>query len=359
MARITAGILPDSQNLYLTLDRWQELMRICPSAFNGLERTDGVECCDCDAIWKQSDRDALAMALAQAEEMRERELGYHLAPKYVVGEEHDYERPIVLNKKHLISIGSEACVDIALSVPITLSAMGVINDPVIVAVATTVTDTSEIKVYYPGEDVEIKPSKITIAAGVATIEIMRARLMTWEASNSNCDPAPRYDDDANFITEIDIKRCYLDKSDGAFSIWVGGNCCANCDFTELTQQLYTRIEDNRIATYTWKFGTYDVLTDTWSVATPQHACRPSKIKTSYLSGRRSSVSTEIETIRLAHTLLSTIIPDRLNLCSGCWKEDMTDSKVMTPYGIKQGAYSAWMSDSRAKVGFGYKIPRMR
>lgn len=130
MARMTAGILPDDQNLHLTLDRWQELLRICPSAFNGLLRTDGGECCDCDAVWKQSDRDGLAIALAQAEEMREQELGYHLSPKYTDDEELPYGQPFLLKKKHLIEIGSGKCDDIQSGVALTLSnGGGVINDP--------------------------------------------------------------------------------------------------------------------------------------------------------------------------------------------------------------------------------------
>lgn len=357
MARMTVGILPDDQNLHLTLDRWQELMRICPSSFNGLLRTDGLECCDCDAIWLQSDRDGLAIALAQAEEMREQELGYHLSPKYTDDEELPYGQPILLDKKHVIEIGSEKCEVIQSGVALVLSVGGVINDPVIITVATTVTDSSEIKVYYPGEDVEIRPQSVVISGGVVTISIIRARLITWEAANSNCDPAPRYDNDANFITTIDVKRCYTDVSDGAFLVW-DGSCCTQCNFTELIQQLYPRIEHYRIAEVSWKMGTY--LSGIWTpVCCMSHRCEPSRIRVSYLSGRKSSVLTEIQTIRLAHTLLPNLIPDRVNLCAGCWKEDQVDSKIITPYGRRFGAQEAWLADSRAKVGYGGKFPKSR
>lgn len=358
MARITEGILPDEQTLSVTLDRWQELMRICPSAFNGLERTDGVECCDCDAIWRQSDRDALAIAIGQAEEMREQELGYHLSPKYIDDEEYSYKNPIILRRKHLVAIGSKKCDTVALSVPIVLSVAGVINDPVTAVVPTTVTDSSEIHIFYPGEDVEIRPQSVVISGGNATITIIRARLISWAAANSNCDPAPRYDDDANFITTIDVKRCYTDLSDGAFLVWEG-QCCSSCDFTELTQQLYPTITNPRLAIFTWKVGTYSA--GVWTpVCCFSHACCPNAIRVSYLSGRKSSVATEIQTIRLAHTLLPNIIPDRINLCSGCWKEDRVMSESMiTPYGNMAGAIMAWSADSRAKIGYGGKTPRSR
>lgn len=341
-----------------------KLLRICPSAFNGLLRTDGGECCDCDAVWKQSDRDGLAIALAQAEEMREQELGYHLSPKYTDDEELPYGQPFLLKKKHLIEIGSGKCDDIQSGVALTLSnGGGVINDPVVVNVPTTVTDPSEIKVFYSsgdvetGEDVEIKPLSVVIAGGIATIVIIRPRLITWEAANSNCDPASLYSDDANFITTIDVKRCYTDPGDGAFLVW-DGSCCPQCNFVEITQQLYPKIEHSRIAEVSWKMGTYSA--GVWTpVCCLSHHCTPTRIRVSYLSGRQSSVNTEIQTCRLAHTLLPNIIPDRINLCAGCWKEDQVIEKNFTPYGNRTGAYAAWMSDSRAKVGQGGKFPRSR
>jgi len=360
MAFYTPGMLPGDQVLSLSLDRYQELMRICPCAFNGVLRTDGVECCDCDVVWLQSDRDAIAIALAQAEEMRERELGYHLAPKYIEDEDYDYERPLILNRKHLISIGSQVCTDIQLNAVLVLSVLGVINDPVVALIATTVTDPDEIKVYYHGTDIEIHPTSVTIAGGIATISIPRCRLVDPD-DTTNCDPPLAYGTDTNFVTAIDVKRCYDDPGDGAFLVWDSG-CCQNCGvaLAEVTQQLYPRIDDKRTAIIKWQIGTYSGGTWTKECCLALN-CTPTGIRISYLSGRRSSVATEIETIRLAHTLLPNIIPDRLDLCAGCWKGDQVKdpSNLFTPYGDSRGAIAAWMSDSRAKIGWGGKTPRVR
>ena len=88
-------ILPSGQELGLTLDRYQEIMRLPINAFNGLNRPEDIPQYQCSAIWKQSDRLYILEHLTQAEEMREVELGYALAPKYFGAYEYPYEYCIV------------------------------------------------------------------------------------------------------------------------------------------------------------------------------------------------------------------------------------------------------------------------
>lgn len=343
-------ILPGDQELSLTLDRYQELMRICCSAFNGLLRDDGAECCDCNAIWTQSDRDAMAVAIGMAEEMREQELGYNLSPKYSV-DTFPYAFPLIIDKKHLVTIGKRTITNISLGVTLVLSAGGVIIDPVVIMLATTVTDPSEIIVTYHNSDIQIHPSSIIISSGIVTILIPRCRLVNPDVQ-ANCDPPPRYDDDANFITEVDVKRLWYDTTIGAEYVWFGNQCgFLPTTLTEYTQAAYARIED-----YRRSIVKFYPLTGLFTYCT-----EPNSIRVYYLSGRQNSVRTEMETARLAHTLLPSIIPERLDLCSGCWKGDQLIDEKMgpTPYGNLVGAVAAWLSDSRAKVGQGGKFPRVR
>jgi len=352
-ASILAGI-----QLGLTLDRYQELMRFPIAAFNGLYKAEEEGCYDCAAIWKQTDRDAFAIAIAQAEEMRERELGYHVAPKYINDERYDYAYPSILIKKHLIAVGSKATSTIQFGVPLVLSVAGVINDPVVISVPTTVTVVSEIKVYYPGEDVEIHPSSIIISGGNAIICIPRSRLVDHDV-DTNCEPPPMYTDDSNFINTVDVKRVYTDPNDGAFFV-CGGDCgcvnplCSYCaaGFTETHQQAYPNIESRRLSIVRLCPGSYSggAWTPTLSLC-----CDPTRISISYLSGIENSMYTEMITLRLAHTLLPTILPDRIDLCSGCWKGDMErdENTELTPYGDTRGAVNAWIADSRSKVVTGF------
>jgi len=361
MAHPTPGLLPDDQELSLTLDRYQELMgvRVCLCSFNGIVRDDDAKCCECSSLWKQSYLDALAIALGRAEEMREQELGYHLAPKYINDEEYDdIKYPMILRRKHLIAIGSKKCDTVQLGYPLILSVMTVINDPVVISINPyAYTDISEIKVYYAGEDIEIHPSKVIIAGGTLTIYIPRCRLLKLTI-DTNCD-VPLYEDDANFVTTVDVKRCYVDLSDGMFKVWSTG-CCDPCDtvVTETTELQYPRITDKRLSIVKYSPATYAL--GVWTrICCSSMVCGADLIRVSYLSGRRNSVQTEMETISLAHTLVPDSFGDAMDMCSGCWQYDREKSDLSTPYGDTRGAVNAWLSDSRQKVGFGTKSPRVR
>jgi hypothetical protein len=347
------SILPDGVQLGVSLDRYQELIRLPEAAFNGIMRASDADCYECAAIWKQSDRDGLAIGLAQAEQMREAELGYFVAPKYIADEEQEYKFPIVLNMKMLIGIGTSNIDDIRLNVPLSLSAGGVIYDPVVINVATIVTDPNEICVFYHGYNVQIHPSSVTISGGIVTIKIPRSRLLN-PCVDTNCDPPPEYDDDNNFLTTVDVKRCYLDPSDGAYMVCKSG--CDPCSSTD--QLLYTRIVDHRTSIVKYHPATY---ANGVSTCIDISCCTPSYLRISYLSGRVSSMSTEMDTIRLAHTLLPSITPYSADICKGCWigDRDIVKGAEFTPYGIMLGATTVWLRDSRAKVGYGAKAPGMR
>lgn len=359
MARYTDGTLPEGQELRLTLDRYQEIMRInvAPYAFNGIYNPNEENCYPCVSIWRQYDRDALAEVIAQAEEMREAELNYNLAPAYTYYyEEQEYTFPTVLAKKHFIEIGTPSVDDIQLGVALTLSVLGVPNDPIVITVPTTVTATDEICVYYPGEDVQIHPSKVVIAGGIATITIPRYRLLDPDI---DCDEVPNWDDDSKFLTTVDVKRCYNDPQ-AAFFVWFG-DCNILCmqSFTETTQDAYARILDKRRSIIELYPATYSG--GSYTSAKFSKCCTPCRTRVNYKSGRQRSMSTELLTARLAHTLLSDFVPYASDPCSQCYRDDkMPDpSKLITPYGTASGAIKAWMADSRAKVGAGGKFPSMR
>ena len=118
MARHSAGILPDDFVPDLTLDRYQEIMRLPINAFNGLNKPEEEPVYECSTIWKQGERDGLAMNLGQAEEMRIQELGYYLAPRYTMVD-YQYGAPLILDKKHLVDIGEQKTADVSISEALT------------------------------------------------------------------------------------------------------------------------------------------------------------------------------------------------------------------------------------------------
>lgn len=349
MARTSEGFLTPNVKLSLSLDRYQELMRLPIAAFNGLNNPLEVNEYQCSTIWKQSMRNYLAQFIAMAEEVREKELGFYLGPKCVEDELYDAKaNPLILDRKHLIGLGKETFTVIQAASTLVLRDIGTgaIIDPVILVVATTVTDTSEIRIRYPGETEEIHPSKITIAGGNATIYIPRSRLVL-PALNDDRELHLQYDDDTNFLTTVDVYRRYLDVTTALTYFYL------DTAFAEQTHGAYGKIQNNRLSLV----DTYPAV---WSGSTPTYEsmcwtmCGDVwRLKASYESGIRYTQQTEIETCRLTHTLMP-YSPCDCSPVQQYWQNDRTPLQegYTTPYGNTTGALEAWMHDSRTKIGFG-------
>jgi hypothetical protein len=353
VARIKDNVIPDGFVLSVGLDRYQELMQLPIAAFNGLNWPEEQPKYQCSTIWKQSERDNVAMFLAHAEEMRELELGYHIAPKYIEDEEHEFSSILVLDRKHLIEVGKEAVESFAAGTGVVLD-LGIspdaINDPVEISVATTVTVTTEICVFYPGEDVKIRPTKISITGGVVTIQIPRSRLVKPSLMDDREDHLYYLDND-NFITTVDVKRCYTDPSDVATIRWLGNELCTDRCVLE-TQSACLVAAGNRskrISKVHLTPATYSA--GSWTVKSYEHCHTPVSALVSYKSGRQASIKTELLTARLAHTLM----PNQPSSCPTVhmyWDRDTPSQDIWTPYGNKVGAFDVWVIDNRDRVGVG-------
>jgi hypothetical protein len=291
------------------------------------------------------------IALAQAEEMRERELSYHISPKYKMFEL-PYANPIVLDRKYLTKLGKLTVADISLSTVLNLGTEPAVNDPVIITFSTTLTDAAEIKVYYPGEDYNISPSHISISGGIATIKIPRSRLVKPELLDDRDDHL-YYADNDNFLDIVDIKRVYYDTTNRGEFVWI-----LSCDVTTLeeqTQSLYTHILNNRLSAVQIYPATY--ASGSWTKNAFTQCIDPDFVRLYALTGREQSIYTDMLTIRLAHTLMPNS-PCSCPTVHQYWEDDITQTEIYTPYGNSRGAVNAWSMDARAKVGQGGKFPRM-
>lgn len=348
MARPSDGILGDDTILGTTLDRYQELMQLPPAAFNGLYREDDEVEYQCPTVWRQYDRDNLAQNLAEAEERRERELGYHLSPKYRT-ETQRYSQPVILEWKYLVAIGIRATQDIDLGVVLDHGLPGTPNDPVefTVTVASG-TDPDEVRVFYPGEDVEIK-ARVTVSGTTATIKILRSRLVK-PSLNDNREPPLDYRENSNFLPTVDVKRVYTDLTGGVNYEWTYAQACLPSSLTEDTQEAKALIDDYRLSVIRMYPASSGVI-----VRALKYPVLPWQVNVSYLSGVQSSTTNELLTARLSH-----IMPAKRSPCSICWEDDVKihESKVTTPYGNKVAAVDAWNADARLKVGQGGKFPRV-
>ena len=332
----------------ITLDRYQELMTLPVNAFNGLNKPDEQPRYACATIWKQSDRMNLLRFLTQAEFMREQELGYYLSPTQIDDEMFmKTNNPHILSKKHLRGLGKVVSEDISISTALSHETIyDEIIDPVVVTVATTVTNADEVHVYKYSDDGlkhEVLPTFKSISSGTLTMKIPRARLVDPDLLDDRDDHL-MYEDTSNFVTTVDIVREYLDPSQAVVYYWTECNT-----FAESTQTGYGVIRDNRLSIV----EAYPAVWSGGSAAPVRFSTvNVHGVRISYQSGLMVDVPQDIMTIRLAHSLMP-YEPCTCEPVHQYWQADVErdPSDVNTPYGASVAAVAAWIADSRAKVGF--------
>jgi hypothetical protein len=356
MARINDVSL--TQQTGLTLDRYQEILGLPIAAFNGLNKPGETPVYACTTIWTQTNRDNLARFLAIAEEKREQELGYFIAPKYLEDEEHSIMNPLILDKKFLISIGKKVVTVVEDDVTITYrDGLGAILDTITISITTAlITTYSEVDVRYHDEDVPIHPSSVTVSGGVVTIKIPRARLVKPELNDDREDTL-KYDEDDNFVTTVDVKKVVYNTADGIHYITFGTS------YAETDTLGYALVNNLRLSVI--ELNLY-AQSCTFSLPICNSGILPCSttsdpiVRVSYLSGRQNSIMTDMQTLRLAHCLMP-FEPCGCEAEQQYWRDDVTENNqdIITPYGTKNGAVEAWVADSRSKVGQGGKFPSMR
>lgn len=365
MARVRDGVLPSGVQLGLTLDRYQELMGLDLCAFNGINRPTDNHDNQCIDIVTQTQRDNLATYLLEAEEMREEELGFFVAPKWYT-EWLDVGRanPFALTKKHLIEVAfpTETLIEAGVALDFGTPPFTTANeptDPVVLAVATTVTNASEIVVKYPGEDVDIHPTSVAIAGGIATIRIPRCRLVDPEY-NDDWDDPPSYYDVAPFLTTVDVYRRYGDVSKGAEFVWGEADCTTE-DCTTVCQPACPVI----VGHMAYELSLVRLYPATYNGGWTRTSCfsypgYPDAARVTYKSGLTAQVRNELNTIRLSHTLMPRA-PCQCDIALQKWEEDrkIPEGGEWSAYGNATGAIMVWMFDSRLKHGSGGMFPGIR
>lgn len=230
--------------------------------------------------WQNADhvsREEIAQAIAEAESKMENFLGYRLAPSWEIDEWHGTHRPfrqefvnynsadirgfnqnIRANWGYMISGGREAktLIDDNVSIAYTDVDGDGYFETATVTVATVVQDKNEVAVFYPdkdGDDTwEIRPIKVSIASGIATITFRRELAVNpdlFEVFNTEGAEAIGTND-ADFLTEVDVYRRYNDPQTQASFLWepsasgfcetCNGDGCASCSYTTQTGCLLLR-----------------------------------------------------------------------------------------------------------------------
>lgn len=241
----------------MPLDRWAALVGINPLHFRQV-LTQSMPQTICGTPWKsypwqeanQIGRYDVALAIAEAERRIADYVGYTLLPTWQVDERQPSVRPgipellnltgldirgfraqVQLNWAHFISGGIEAKDLIEAAVLIAYSDLD--NDGykelATITFNTTVTDPSQIAVYYPDTDAsdtwEIRPLRsVDITAGVATVTFFRQQCVVPELTEALVPEAVDGDDDVNFLEDVDVYRHWNDPSQQVELLWSPLGC---------------------------------------------------------------------------------------------------------------------------------------
>jgi len=268
----------------------------------------------------QAGREEIANAIREAESMIMDTINYAPMPTWVVDERQPTVRlgrpelfasglnvrglpkSVKVNRGYFIAGGQRAKTLIAATVAVAYSdADGDgFKETVTATQATSVTDACQIHAYFTthsGADAwELKPITVSLAAGVATVTFKRWQAVDpdlWDALDAEAIDG---DNDANFITHIDLYRVYNDPSVPVQFLWEAGSCqscngagCDQCEF--ITQYGCLSARDERVGVIRYEPATWDAATATFTAA-EYSACRePDKLRLWYQAGYRASDAT--------------------------------------------------------------------
>jgi len=326
-------------NTAISLAEYAAFISYDECAFFGVAY-DGQEQFDCRTQWTEAQRLAIAGALANAQTLLQDMLGFYLYPTWVTDEQDYISRLLLAQYGNLIQTGKQAISTLAAGRVVSYT-----GEPAVVGpFAATIGNTSEVKVYYPGSEREITPSKITYSGGNLTIEIPRCRLV-----NNVINPkwGWAYTDLSNFLTTVDVKRIYNDATVTAELVASQPNCA------ETVTNVCAYIRHKRRG---------EITLDSTTCVVSYCAGEQHLVRLYYQSGLTSlDVTMKEAIIRLAHTLLPEEICNQCDVIHRLWKRDTTIPAVLTrerinnPLGMTDGAVWAYNVARSRKLWRGSSI----
>lgn len=256
----------------LPLDTFARIFGMHPLHFNQVVIPDIGAPCDVimfQHTWQTADavsREEIAIAIAEAESRMEQYLHFRLAPTWEKDEWRGLGRPfqseyvnysrrdvrgfhqsVTGDWGYLIAGGTEAktLIEADATIVFTDKDGDGYFETATVTVPTSVTDVNEIAIYYPGKDAddtwEIRPTQVSILAGVATITFRREMVVLEDLLEAMDTQDSQVDglDDAQFLETVDVYRHWNDPSLQAQLLWepialgcgfCGASGCDNCAY---------------------------------------------------------------------------------------------------------------------------------
>jgi hypothetical protein len=337
----------------LSLAEYAAIIGYDECAFFGVSY-DGQTEYDCRTFWTEYQRMDVYRALMEAQQMMEDVLGYPLCPTWIAGAPEQFgeqryvdtqelsSNPLLTKWGHIIAAGGQAESTLQADATVTYSVEPATVGPLTV----TISDTAEVKVFYPGTDREIKPQRMTYSGGQLTIYIPRCRLV--ETPNTT-DDGMAYTDTNNFLAAVDVKRIYNDPSVAATLVaphqCSGAGCtCSTVGCSEYTQTacMYTR--DKRL-------GVVDIVPATYSAGAWTRVINCGYnyelVRLNYQAGLRTlDTAMKSALVRLAHARMASE-PCGCDIVQRLWERDRKAPDVLSrerlncPFGPSEGAWVAY------------------
>lgn len=399
---------------WLSLDRFFEIIGTDPLHANGIYTELRPMRSGCEDTWMQYDwqnvqqvsRESLAVAIRDAEQQIANYVGYNLLPDWEIDERHNTVRPanpnlissgyniqgryksVRTDKYHVISGGQKA------KTLIEAGAAIVRNDvdgdgyaeTCTVTVATTITDTNEIRAYFPGmsgaDEWEIRPLKTITANGVNAVLTFKI----WQVVDPDLQEALNAsgvdgDITANFESTADVYRVYNDPQTQVQLLWEPFPSCACTTGTctvcqKATQTGCLNARDYRLGMFAYSPATWNATTETFTEGSWSQCRDPEQLRLWYYAGWRDQTrnrpNLELDPYwEKAIAYFAIALMDR-EICE-CdnvlvfwqnWQKDLSrlGSEVSfnislrdldNPFGTRQGAIYAWRRVNQE----GRKIPR--
>lgn len=313
----------------LSLDRFARVMGVHPLHFNGVYVQDLAPATTCGQPlvqydWQTADgvsRESIAVAIADAESRLAQWLGFKPLPSFELDERHGFVRPAdpslmraslmqadglaiatQLDWGYVVAGGIEKRDPIQLNVNVTYSdgdADGY-KETATIAVGTTVTDPNEIIIAFPGEggmvEWEIRPIRVSIAGGVATITARREQLVNPSTQESMVTGTRGVDGsvDANFAPRVDVYRAWHDPSQQVQFLWENPGSACGCN-SSACQACYigaqfgcSIVRDYRLGLISGIPAVWDDLAQAYAATTYFVPRAPDKARWWYRAGYRDT-----------------------------------------------------------------------
>jgi hypothetical protein len=338
------------------LARYAQIVGYDENPFWGINHNVGEN--QCRYIWSFADRMMVAKYLGEAQREVENNINFLVGRQWTVERKKPLKCPTFSRWGHLRALGIRG-----VSVISSGEAVDHTTDPATIGpIATAITDPEEIVIYHPGTDVEIDPSEITFAGGNVTIKIPLCRMVLATYVDNPSAGWEYTDYDIWGEQTVDVKRVYNDTSTQAKLI-SNHSCNAYCStsgcstFSQDACGFITNPETGEIELYPAEYSS-----GTWTRSRNNCYCNGwEQEQLNYMSGvdltynaEDAGFQMEDIIVRLAHSKMPKE-PCGCDPLKAMWTRDRfvsefsTKERVNCPFGMSDGAWTAWVWVTNTKL----------